>query len=109
MSNGSERSESDESPLENAPVEPGERVFDEDGEPIGTVRGLQEGGIFVTTRSGAEELSEEHVRSGQSWGMAELMWRCTECGEMGEIDEDIPDKCPNCSTPRENIMYWTED
>ena len=87
----------------------GETLYTAEGRPVGTVRGLQEEGVFVTTRDGVEALSVEHVRSGQAWGMAELMWRCMECGEMGEIEGDIPEGCPSCGTVRENIMYWTED
>jgi len=26
---------------------------------------------------------------------------------MGEI-EGIPDECPNCGAPKEEIYYWTE-
>ena len=37
------------------------------------------------------------------------MWRCTVCGEMGEIDGGLPDTCPSCDTEKENLMYWTED
>ncbi|WP_435346363.1 DUF7130 family rubredoxin-like protein [Haloarchaeobius sp. HRN-SO-5] len=101
--------QSDESPADAVEIDFGETVYTEDGDVIGTVRGVQEGGILVTTRTGVEALSEEHVRSGQSWGSAELMWRCMECGEMGPIEGDIPDGCPNCGTARENLMYWTED
>ena len=37
------------------------------------------------------------------------MWRCTECGEMGEIDGGLPDRCPGCGSEKEALMYWTED
>ena len=87
----------------------GETVYDADGKALGTIRGVDEGGFFVTTREGVESLSVEHARSGHDFGEAELMWRCTECGEMGEIDEGLPEECPNCGTDKENLMYWTED
>ena len=87
----------------------GQTLYDADGEPVGTVRGIERGGAFVTTREDAEALSIEHVRSGHSFGEAELMWRCTNCGEMGEIDDGLPDACPNCGGAREELMYWTED
>ena len=90
-------------------ISPGEEVYNDEGTVLGVIRGIEEGGFFVTTREGAEKLSIEHARSGQGWGEAELMWRCVECGEMGEIDEGIPDHCPNCGAEKENIMYWTED
>lgn len=87
----------------------GTAVYTEDGEQLGTVRGFDTDGFFVTTRDGVESLSVEHERSGHGFGEAELMWRCSECGEMGELDDDIPDTCPNCGTRKEDIYYWTED
>lgn len=87
----------------------GEDVFNADGDSLGRVRGIEEAGFFVSTRDGVEGLSIEHSRSGHDFGEAELMWRCTVCGEMGEIDEGIPETCPNCGTEKESLMYWTED
>lgn len=87
----------------------GDVLYTEDGEPVGRIRGIEEGGVFVSTRDGAEGLSVEHARSGHAFGEAELMWRCTECGEMGDIEEGLPETCPNCGSEREALMYWTED
>jgi hypothetical protein len=91
------------------PIGLGEPVYNADGEQLGEVRGVEEGGFFVSSRDGIARMSIEHARSGQSFGEAELMWRCTECGEMGAIDDGFPGTCPGCGTERENIMYWTED
>lgn len=87
----------------------GETLYNEEGEEVGTIRGMEESGVYVTTRDGVAGLSIEHARSGQSFGEAELMWRCTQCGEMGDIEEGLPDECPNCQSPKEDLMYWTED
>jgi len=87
----------------------GETVYNSEGESLGRIRGMEEGGFFVSTRTGVEHLSVEHARSGHDFGEAELMWRCTVCGEMGEIDEGLPDTCPGCNNGKENLMYWTED
>ncbi len=90
----------------------GSEIFDDEGRKLGTVRGFDEDGFFVTTREGVDALSVEHQRSGHEFGEAELMWRCTECGEMGELrdhEEGLPEECPNCGTPKENLYYWTED
>lgn len=95
--------------LDGVSVEFGTAVYDENGQPLGKVRGVEEGGFFVTTREGVESLSVEHARSGHDFGQAELMWRCTECGKMGEIDDGLPGECPNCGSPKEALMYWTED
>lgn len=87
----------------------GETVYDANGNELGQVRGFDRGGFFVTTREGVEAMSVEHARAGHEFGEAELMWRCMECGEMGEIDDGLPDECPNCGRSKENLMYWTED
>ena len=87
----------------------GENVYNEDGELLGTVRGYETGGFFVSTRDGMEELSIEHARSGHDFGEAHLMWRCMNCGEMGELDEGLPEECPNCGIEKEELMWWTED
>ncbi|MFC7167160.1 DUF7130 family rubredoxin-like protein [Halospeciosus flavus] len=86
----------------------GTTVYTEDGDEIGTVRGFHEDGVVVTTREGIESLSIEHERAGHEFGEAELMWRCSECGAMGDIEE-MPDSCPDCGAPKEDLYYWTED
>ena len=90
-------------------VAPGEKVYNAEGELLGSVRGHEEGGFFVSTRAGMEMLSIEHARSGHDFGEAHLMWRCMNCGEMGKIDDGLPEQCPNCGTEKEDIMWWTED
>ncbi|WP_336345152.1 DUF7130 family rubredoxin-like protein [Halalkalicoccus ordinarius] len=87
----------------------GKPVFDSDGTRLGKVRGFDPGGFYVTMRDGYEAMSVEHARSNGEFGEAELMWRCMECGEMGRIEDGLPERCPNCSESREALMYWTED
>lgn len=87
----------------------GQTVYDEDGNALGKVRGFDRSGFFVTTREGVESLSVEHAVSPSEFGEAQLMWRCIECGEMGEIDKGLPEECPNCGVEKESLMYWTED
>ncbi|RQH00782.1 DUF7130 family rubredoxin-like protein [Natrarchaeobius oligotrophus] len=87
----------------------GTTVYTEDGTPIGRIRGFDEDGFYVTFRDGFEGMSIEHVRSGHEFGEAHLMWRCLECGEMGELDHEFPEACPDCGTGREDLYYWTED
>jgi len=87
----------------------GMSVYGDDGTELGSVRGFDEGGFYVTMREGAEALSVEHARTGHEFGEGHLMWRCTQCGEMGEIDEGLPGLCPNCDSPKEELYYWTED
>lgn len=83
-------------------------VYTEDGEHLGTIRGFDEDGFFVTTRDGIEALSVEHEHAGGTYGEAELMWRCSNCGELGDIDT-IPEACPSCGASKEHIYYWIED
>jgi rubrerythrin len=85
----------------------GQAVHAEDGTKIGTVRGFDEHGFYVTIEEGIEALSSEHRAAGAA-GEAELMWRCWSCGEMGDI-EAIPEECPACGAPKEDIYYWQED
>jgi len=87
----------------------GQVLYDQAGQPVGSVRGMEAGGVFVTTWDGVESFSVEHVRSGHVFGQAELMWRCLNCGEMGDIGDTLPESCPNCGVEREQLMYWTED
>ncbi|MFB6108600.1 MAG: rubredoxin-like domain-containing protein, partial [Haloplanus sp.] len=70
--------------------------------------GLGDEGFYVTTDEGVDALSVEHERAGHEFGEAELMWRCFECGAMGDVTE-MPEECPDCGAPREDLYYWTED
>jgi len=88
---------------------PGATVYSDDGDPLGTVRGFDGDGFYVTTRDGIEALSVEHERSGHEFGEAELVWRCSRCGEVGELADALPAACPGCGTEKEDLYYWTED
>lgn len=112
MSNQEETADEDsaEREIEALDIEFGDSLYTEDGEEVGIVQGLDGGSIVVSVREGAEVLGlERHQKSGQSFGEAELMWRCMNCGEMGEIEDGLPAECPNCGVEKEELMYWTED
>ncbi|QLD84876.1 hypothetical protein HWV23_03800 [Natronomonas halophila] len=91
-------------------VKPGEPVYSGDGTFLGRVSSLNEAGFEVeeigTTDS--DGVDQEEL-PGQEFGEGYLMWRCTECGEMGELEDDIPDSCPGCDAPREAIEEVQED
>ncbi|WP_195893108.1 DUF7130 family rubredoxin-like protein [Halopiger djelfimassiliensis] len=87
----------------------GTDVYTEDGTKIGHVRGIDEDGFYVSFREGLEGMSVHHVRAGKNFGEAELMWRCLDCGELGALERDLPDRCPSCGATRESLYYWTED
>jgi hypothetical protein len=86
----------------------GQTVYDADGNELGSIRGFDQHGFYVTVEEGIQSLTDGHRTTGLS-GEAELMWRCWECGAMGNIDVDIPENCPDCGAAKEDIYYWTED
>lgn len=86
----------------------GERVYTEDGRPIGTISDVEDGGIMVQPLENELPPAALRGRRVQGFGEAELMWRCGQCGEMGNLDE-MPDTCPNCGAAKEELYYWTED
>ncbi|XVH32759.1 DUF7130 family rubredoxin-like protein [Haloferacaceae archaeon DSL9] len=94
-------------PIDDLELELGDAVYDADGTEVGVVRGFDDSGFYVAVHGGVAKMSAERATSGE-FGEAYLMWRCWECGEMGEI-EQLPDACPNCGAPREELYYWTED
>lgn len=91
----------------------GETVHDEDGTVVGVVQRVSAGtftvGVVdeVTTVDGSFD-SDEHI-PGDEFGEGFLMWRCAECGEMGDLDSGRPDGCPNCGAPPEAIAKARED
>jgi len=89
-------------------VDVGQHVFDAEGTELGTVRGITDDGFLVSTRQGIAALSVAHEHSSPDVGEAELMWRCRDCGEMGDI-EGLPESCPNCGASREEIYYYVDD
>ncbi|MFO7926472.1 MAG: DUF7130 family rubredoxin-like protein [Halobacteriota archaeon] len=97
----------DENEIHGASIEPGEVVYDSNGRPVGRVSGLTDDG-FEAEAMGLHE-NEAQELPGQEFGEGYLMWRCVECGEMGELDEGLPEVCPNCSAPREAISTVRED
>lgn len=88
-------------------IEPGEVVYDSNRRPVGRVSGLTDKG-FEAKMLHSDENEVEHL-PGKEFGEGYLMWRCGECGEMGELDDGVPEACPNCSAPREEISADIED
>jgi Zn finger protein HypA/HybF involved in hydrogenase expression len=87
----------------------GEAIYDADGNELGTVRGLDEHGFYVSTADGVVAMSIEHEAQNRS-GIKELHWRCWECGELGELTASaLPEECPSCGAPKEELYYWQQD
>lgn len=88
-------------------VEPGGRVYDGDGRLLGHVSTLTEDGFEIEAIDGGDTDREE--LPGQEFGEGYLMWRCAECGDMGDIDDGMPEQCPACNAPREAMVKVRED
>ena len=87
----------------------GEPVYDVDGTELGHVRGLDEDGFYVSTADGVVAMSMEHTADSRA-GTKELHWRCWDCGELGRLEAaDLPEACPGCGAPREELYYWQQD
>jgi rubrerythrin len=80
-------------------------VFDDTGEKLGVIRGFDESGFYVRTPAQIE--LREGYRNDRS-GEFDLLWRCWNCGELGTIG-NLPETCPSCGAPKEDLYYWTED
>ena len=88
-------------------VEPGEYVFNQEGQLVGQVSAITDDGFEIEmVESDAENIEE---LPGQKFGEGYLMWRCGECGEMGELEDGIPEECPACGAPEEAISAMRED
>ncbi|RJS98615.1 rubredoxin-like domain-containing protein [Halococcus sp. IIIV-5B] len=81
-------------------------VYDDRGEQLGTIRGFDESGFYV--RAAGELATEVETSGSHGAGEMDLMWRCWACGELGRIDS-LPEACPSCGAPKEDLYYWTED
>lgn len=90
-----------------AGVEIGETIYDEDGTPLGTVRGVDDAGFYVRAPADAPGMTFADARG--LTGRDYIMWRCWECGAMGKLEGSLPSTCPECDAPREELYYWVED
>lgn len=88
-------------------VEMGQTVYDESGDPLGTVRGIDDDGFYVLAPEGAPQQTMAEMRAVT--GREYVMWRCWQCGEMGRIEAALPDACPDCGASKEELYYWIED
>jgi rubrerythrin len=86
----------------------GQPVFDEDGNKLGSVRGFDDAGFYVVAADEYRRSTVEHSRD--IFGKEFVMWRCWECGAMGQIEgAELPGACPDCDAAKEELYYWAED
>jgi len=77
-------------------------VYDEDGQVLGQVSGYTTDGFEVKIGEGGSASGDDaETIPGQEFGEGYLMWRCSECGEMGDLGSGMPDTCPECGAPEE--------
>ncbi|MFW6018558.1 MAG: DUF7130 family rubredoxin-like protein [Halapricum sp.] len=88
-------------------IEPGKEVYDGDGRMLGRVSAFTTDGFEIKFIDDDESAIEE--LPGQEFGDGYLMWRCDECGEMGDLGDGMPESCPDCGAPREAIEKVRED
>jgi len=80
---------------DDEPITPGETVYDEDGQVLGQVSGYTTDGFEVKIGEGGSASGDDaETIPGQEFGEGYLMWRCSECGEMGDLGSGMPDTCP---------------
>ncbi|SEO30459.1 hypothetical protein SAMN04487948_101641 [Halogranum amylolyticum] len=98
------------------PIEPGMVVYDHEGDQLGVVTGMtgegfevsiREEGLSVDDDGYADTQNIQEHEPGQEFGEGYIMWRCAECGEMGELEDGLPEECPNCGA--EAVQKWRED
>jgi rubrerythrin len=41
--------------------------------------------------------------------LTELLWRCSQCGELIHRKEGLPEKCPSCGAPQREFALVEED
>lgn len=91
-------------------VDAGEMVFNEDGEPLGLVTDTTEVGFEVGSADEIDPRRGNHEQvPGQEFGEGYLMWRCRDCGKMGQLEDGMPSSCPNCGALEEALMAVEED
>ncbi|MBV0926049.1 hypothetical protein KTS45_17735 [Halomicroarcula limicola] len=98
---------------ESETVEANETIYNDEGTVVGVVTELTESGFEVETTEGVttedDTFDVEEEQPGGEFGEGYIMWRCEECGEMGELEDGLPDSCPSCDAPKEALSKVRED
>ena len=88
-------------------LKPGQRLYDGHGREVGIIQAITDAGVEVNTHDTYETLSLRQA-PGAHVGEGYLLWRCANCGELGDI-ELIPSRCPGCGSAREELYAYLED
>ncbi|WP_435358581.1 DUF7130 family rubredoxin-like protein [Haloarchaeobius sp. DFWS5] len=86
-------------------IETGEAVYDESGSELGVVAAVRASEVTVSLddgvavdENGKRAVETEASDPGQEFGEGYVVWRCEECGTVGELDDGLPDECPSCGS-----------
>ncbi|WP_083862078.1 DUF7130 family rubredoxin-like protein [Halogeometricum pallidum] len=118
-----------------AGINPGKVVYDHEGNELGVVSDMTSEGFEVSIIDDIESVdedgyadidhpavegeqsaktneadihgSEQEENPGQEFGEGYIMWRCNDCGEMGQLEDGLPTECPDCGS--EEVYKWRED
>lgn len=86
----------------------GDSVYTEDRRLVGHVGSIDADGLHVVPGNPDVLSAIRPVARVQGYREAELVWRCGSCGAVGALTA-LPEGCPDCGAPREELYYWTED
>ena len=81
-------------------------MYDSSGNRLGRIRSVSDRGFEVDAHADGDVTLEHDP--GQGLGEGYLMWRCANCGEMGQLQR-IPETCPNCGAGRKQLYAQLED
>ncbi|WP_435334569.1 DUF7130 family rubredoxin-like protein [Haloarchaeobius sp. TZWWS8] len=98
----------DDTPDDTTAVDVGQTVCTPDGTELGEIRRFTSDGFEVALHDSVEQADGE-TNPGQEFGEGYIMWRCEECGEMGELDDEMPEQCPSCGAAKEHLFRAVED
>ncbi|MXR20808.1 DUF7130 family rubredoxin-like protein [Halobacterium bonnevillei] len=101
-------------------IETGDTVYDDDGHVVGIVQEFTEDGFDVEVLDAGPSVDASPPETapgnqdgedipGKDFGEGYLMWRCEDCGAMDDLDDGIPEFCPDCGAPKEHIHDAQED
>ncbi|WP_267641135.1 DUF7130 family rubredoxin-like protein [Haloarchaeobius amylolyticus] len=89
-------------------IDVGQTVCTPSGDEIGEIRGFTSEGVEVALHDEVATTSPES-EPGQTFGEGYLMWECEACGEMGDLEDGMPDACPSCGASKEHLFRARED
>lgn len=97
--------------FDSGDVTPGDVLYAADGDPVGVVAGFTDAGFEVETAGEDGRLPDgvDPEKPGGAFGEGYLAWRCTECGEMGDLEGGMPAECPNCGAAKRALYRTRED